>query len=136
MGAKRSLSLAACNHLQEVPLKEELHSAWSWLRVAKVSLLTFICAFLVFLLLFFPEEKFDLNLITVDRVKDFQFDVDNLYQSSDKGPYAKILDVTIQVFPSFFDVLKSNSFKYFLHFHRLHKCRCWPRLDHSHFSMS
>ena len=95
-------------------MKEELHSAWSWLRVAKVSFLTFICAFLVFLLLFFPEEKFDLNLITVDRVKDFQFDVDNLYQSSNKGPYAKILDVTIQVFPSFFDVLKSNSFKYFL----------------------
>ena len=96
MGAKRTLSLAACN-LQEVPMKEELHSAWSWLRIGKVSLLTLVCAFLVFLLLFFPEEKFDLNLITVDKVKDFQFDVDNLYQSSNKGPSAKILDVTIQV---------------------------------------
>ena len=98
MGAKRNLSVG-CN-LQEVPLKEELHSGWSWVRIGKVSVLTFLCAFLVFLLLFFPEEKFDLNLITVDRYKDFQFDIDNLYQSTNKGPYAKILDITIQVFPA------------------------------------
>ncbi len=69
----------------------------SWVRIAKVAVLTFLCAFLVFLLLFFPEEKFDLNLITVDQYKDFQFDIDNLYQTTNKGPFAKILDVTIQV---------------------------------------
>ena len=73
-----------------------IHSR-SWVRIGKVTALTLLCVFLVVMLLFLPEEKFDLNLITVEKVKDFSFDVDSLYTSTHKSPFAKILDVTIQV---------------------------------------
>ena len=75
---------------------EKDQKPWHWARKFKVFVLTGICIVMTVLLLFLPEQRADLKLITVSQDLNYGIDIDEIYNMSRKEPQDTHLQVKIK----------------------------------------